>query len=302
MTVAIRVSAYTVAVGTAQQLEMAVGEDRAFRLTFTDGGSAVDMTSAQAIVLTIRNPTNNQLVVARSYSGFVSGTGSGGNPYFQILQADTNSFADGAYVVDVDFTDSSGYKWQALVESPFLLLPRVGQPSDPLTTPPAVPVVYGLRWLGSWTTPSGGYLVNDSVTAQDGSLGATSVSSFRNTVLGNTLYPVNASLVPASGWQYVGQHGGQGIRPGVYVTFSGATGAARAVWPTTLGITGVNTNRQLVATDGRVYSILPGNPIAPADEAVQVWMGSSAITASGGVLYSNAAFTGWCRVSLDPSA
>jgi hypothetical protein len=207
--VSIRVSSFTIEVGAAQALEIACAEDREFRLAFTSSGAAIDMTGATAVVLTVRNRVTGLLVFARSYSGF-QGASTAGVPRFQILQADTSSQSEGPYDVDVSWTDASGYKEQLLVASTFRILPRVGNASDPLTTPPAIPVTYGLTWLNyAWTAKSGGYNLNDAIAAVDGSLGATAVSSFRAAVQGVTSYPVTGlSAVTATGWMYVAQHGG----------------------------------------------------------------------------------------------
>lgn len=209
---AIRVSSHSVTVGAEQELSIAQGEDREFRLTFTDGGSAVDMSTATAVVMTVRNRTNGILLFARNYSGFVSGTGSSGNPKFLITQSDTAEIEAGPYDVDVSWTDSSGYKAQVLVASTFLVLKAVGDADDDVTTPPAIPVVYGLTWSGEWTGKSGGYNLNDAVMAYDGGLGATAISTFRSVAQGVTYHPMTGSSPTlATGWAYIGQHGGQGV-------------------------------------------------------------------------------------------
>jgi hypothetical protein len=235
-----RISAYTVEVGEVKNLEIARGEDREIRLAFTSDGAPLDMTGALSCVLTVRNRTTGILVFARNYSGFVS-LSSGGQPYFELAQADTVGQTDGPYDVDVVWTDASGYREQLLVTSTFRILPRVGTPSDPLTTPAAIPVVYGLRWRDGWSTPSGGYQINDAVTAQDGSLGATSISSFRSIATGNTYYPISPSLLPATGWAYVGQHGGGGP-----VSLGGLEGSL--LLRADQGSSSVNTNQYWVYT------------------------------------------------------
>lgn len=218
----IRVSAFTIEIGTAQQLEVAQAEDRELRLTFNSSGSPIDFTGASAIVLTVKNRTTGILVFARNYTGF-QGLATAGTPRFTLTQADTSGQVEGPYDVDVSWTDASGYKTQLLVLSTFQILKRVGAAGDALTTPGAVPVVYGLNWLAGWSTPTGGYVVNDSVMANDGSLGAsalgvTAISTFRAIASGVTYYPINASLHLATGWAYIGQHGGAGA--------TGATGPA----------------------------------------------------------------------------
>lgn len=81
----IRVTAYSIEIGQQQRLEIAQGEDREFRLTFTDptSGSARDMTSAQAITLTVRSRTTGIEIFSRLYSGF-QGAATAGTPRFQI--------------------------------------------------------------------------------------------------------------------------------------------------------------------------------------------------------------------------
>lgn len=216
----IRARAYTIEVGETQDLEQAQGEDCEFRLYFTDAsGTARNLTGAQSIIMTVRNRSDSSLIFARSYASFGSGS-SGGVVNFQVLQADTADETVQPYNVDVFWTDASGYAEQLLEASTYYILLGVRDSSDPVTTPPAVPVVYGLSWQGEWTGKSGGYNLNDSVYAYDGSLGATAVSTFRAASQGVTYHPVTgSSQVVATGWNYVGQHGGIGPTGGV-----GATG------------------------------------------------------------------------------
>lgn len=227
---AIRVTAYTVPVGTSQRLAVAQGEDREFQLTFQDGSpaAAVDFTGALAVVLTVKNRTNGLAVFARNYSGFV-GAPSAGTPRFTITQSDTNLEGEGPYDCDVSWTDASGYKEQLLVLSTFEILKRVGEPGDVVTSPPAIPVVYGLNWLGVWQSGhsgGSGYNVNDAVRAFDSSLGATAVSSFRATIQGVAVHPVSTGGVVATGWVYIAQHGGAGATGP-----AGATGAQGVTGP-----------------------------------------------------------------------
>lgn len=239
----ILVSSFTITLGVAQQLEIARAEDREFRLAFTtDGTTPVDLTGATAIVMTVRDRAGTFLF-ARSYSGFQS-VATLGVVRFQVLQADTADYAADYYNVDVTWTDASGYKAQLLAASQFLILPRVGEASDPLTTPPAVPVVYGIQWgwasgaVPMWTGKSGGYNLNDGVQAYDGSLGATAISTFRAHVQGVTHYPVTGtSQILASGWAYIGQHGGAVVASGAgggalsaaYLTGGGNGGTGNAL-------------------------------------------------------------------------
>lgn len=210
----ILVSALTVARGASQRLEIARGEDREFRITFTDAGTPIDLSGAQSIIMTVRARTTGALIFARSYSGF-QGTGADGTPRFQVLQADTVNIAEVPYDVDIDWTDASGFRWQLLVASTFSVLQAVGDTTDVVTTPPAVPVAYGLNWApsgypGFWTAVSGGYRVNDAVMAYDGSLGSTGISTFRALSAGVTAYPLTTGQSLATGWAYIGQHGGNG--------------------------------------------------------------------------------------------
>src|SRR5688572_6630108 len=127
----ISVFAATVEIGEQEQLEQAQGEDREYRLTFTDSaGTARDMTGATAVVMTVRD-RNGQLIFARSYSGF-QGAATAGTPRFQVLQADTANLAVQVYDVDVTWTDASGYVEQLLVASPFLVLLGVHDSDDAL--------------------------------------------------------------------------------------------------------------------------------------------------------------------------
>jgi hypothetical protein len=226
----IRVTEVTIEIGEQQQLEQAQGEDREYRLSFTEDGSPRDMTGATAVVMTVRDG-NGALVFARNYSGFASGS-SGGTPRFQVLQADTADEAVQPYNCDVFWTDASGYAEQLLVKSRFLVLLGVRDSSDPVTTPPAIPVVYGLNWLSYWSSTTGGYQINDAVLAQDSSLGATAISSFRATTAGVTHYPVSTTGVVATGWAYVAQHGGVGPT-GMLVNIYGSTSLPS---PTPLGV------------------------------------------------------------------
>lgn len=279
----IRVSSYTVEVGVAQNIEVARGEDREFRLTFTSGGTAIDMTGATAVVMTVRNRTTGILVFARSYSGF-QGAATLGTPRFQILQADTAAQGDGPYDVDVEWTDGGGYLEQILVQSTLQLLPRTGNPSDPLTTPPAIPVVYGIGWPSGapdfWTGKSGGYNLNAGVEALDGSLGATAISTFRALVQGITTYPIGsgASQMLATGWGYIGQHGGVATGP---AGAAGATGPAGATGAGTASVvlwtpakTWAQVNAEIVAAGGYVIVYVftdPSSPGTPSTVTAGAW-------------------------------
>jgi hypothetical protein len=208
----IKVSAYSITIGNQRSLSIAQGEDREFRLTFSDSSGARDLTGATAITLTVRSRVTGIEIFSRLYSGF-QGAATAGTPRFQVVAADTANQADGPHDCWVEWTDASGYVEQLLVESTFEIL--TGADPESVTSPPGVSVVYGLNWYtgytGSWWTAlTGGYQPNDAVIAYDGSLGATAVSSFRCIASGVTYFPVNSSLIVSSGWQYVGQHGGAG--------------------------------------------------------------------------------------------
>lgn len=206
----IRVSAFTVEVGDTQQLEINRGEDRRYELSFTSSSAALDMTGVQACVLTVRSRTTGILIFARSYSGFI-GAASLGTPYFDIIQTDTESIAEGPYDVDVSWIDASNYKTVLLELSTFLVLKQAGQSTDSVTVPPSVPIAFGLNWLsGMWSSPTGGYNINDALQAYDGSLGATAISTFRAIAQGATSYPITNALDVDPDWAYVGQHGGGG--------------------------------------------------------------------------------------------
>lgn len=241
----IRVSSYSVTVGVPQSLEVAQGEDREYRLTFSDGGTVIDFTGATAILLTVKTKAGAALF-SRSYTGFVGGLASSGAVRFQVLQADTASAGVGSYDCDVTWTDASGYKTQILVVSNFDIVEGVSSSSDTVTTPPAIPVVYGLSWWpsgvpGFWSSISGGYHINDAVQAYDGSIGNTAISTFRAIASGVTFYPIGPTLWVNSGWAYVGQHGGAG--------FTGATGPQGPTGPTgAQGGTGPASNDAFLAT------------------------------------------------------
>jgi hypothetical protein len=224
----IKVSAYSVTIGNQRSLSVGQGEDREFRLTFSDSSGARDLTGAAAITLTVRSRTTGIEVFSRLYSGF-QGLATAGTPRFQVLAADTATRGDEPYDCWVEWTDASGYVEQLLVESTFEVV--TGALPSAVTSPPGVPVVYGLNWYtgytGSWWTAlTGGYQPNDAVIAYDGSLGATSVSSFRSIASGVTYFPIGSGLIVNSGWQYVGQHGGGATGP------AGADGAAGSVGAT----------------------------------------------------------------------
>lgn len=237
----IRVRSATVEVGESQTLETAQGEDCEYRLSFTDSsGNARDLTGAQAIVMTVRDRASRALIFARSYTGFVGGVGTGA-VRFQVLQTDTRDESVQPYDVDVIWTDSSGYKEQLLVASTFHILLGVADDGDTVTSPPAIPVVYGLNWFpGMWSSPSGGYSTNDAIAAYDGSLGATAISTFRCTASGITYYPISSTLALATGWAYVGQHGGVGGKLQV-LTSSFSTGIAGVTYGQMLQVSAQST-------------------------------------------------------------
>lgn len=233
-------SAYTITVGTPQTLEVAQGEDRQIELTFTtDGSTPVDLTGATAIVLAIRDRNTGAEILARSYT---SNGGATGIVIFDLISWDTISRAPGAYDCDVFWTDSAGTRSQILVLSTFEILDSTQDFDVSVTTPPAVPVVYGLTHRGSWSGGvTGGYNLNDAVQALDYSLGSTAWSSFRARVQGITTYPIGPTGVLVTGWQYLAQHGGAGATgpTGPHgATGPGYTGPTGAQGPTGAAITG----------------------------------------------------------------
>lgn len=210
----LRVSSYTVEVGGTLRIPIARGEDREYRFAFTDAGAPLDMSSTNAVTLKVSNPATGQVLFTRLYSGF-QGAATAGTPRFRIYQADTVNEGEGVLDVDVMWEDGSGYETQLLAVSPFEILRRLGAATDPVTTPPAIPVTYGINWGTGlapvmWTAQSGGYQLHDGVAAYDGSLGATAISTFLAREAGVTAYPIDASGLVATGWQYIGQHGGVG--------------------------------------------------------------------------------------------
>jgi hypothetical protein len=227
---AARITALTITVGLQQQLEVAQGEDRAFHLTFEDSGVPVNFTGATAVVMTVRDRISGALVFARSLTGYVGNDATSGNVIFDIVSWDTVEQTAATYDVDVMWTASDGSRSQILIASPFLILGSESQFPDTVTTPPAVPVVYGLTHRGTWSSgTTGGYNLNDAVQAFDGSLGATAVSTFRARVQGITSYPATGTT-SATGWAYIAQHGGAGA--------TGPTGPRGATGVGTTGVTG----------------------------------------------------------------
>src|SRR5574343_420682 len=184
-------TAYDVIVGAVQDIEVARGEDRELQFTFTtDGSTPKDLTGAIAIILSVRNRATGLEVFARSYTGFV-GAASAGIVTFDVISWDTISQDPGPYDVDIFWTDSSNNREQLLALSTFYILDSTLAFLTPVTTPPAVPVVYGLVHRGSWSGGvTGGYNLNDAVQALDYSRGSSAWSTFRNIQQGNTYYPI----------------------------------------------------------------------------------------------------------------
>ncbi len=226
---ALLVSSFTIARGSAQALEIAQGEDRQYRLAFQEDGSPIDFTGAQAIKLAVKHRSSGIEVFTRLSHGYHGGA-TGGTPLFNVFAADNADLADGPYDVDVQWTDATGLSYQLLALSTFQVLRGVGTTDDDLTTPPAIPVVYGINWqTGMWTAQSGGYQINDGVQAYDGSLGATAISTLRAIIAGVTYYPIGPTFAVNTGWQYIGQHG-QGVSGAG--GGAGVTGPAGATGPT----------------------------------------------------------------------
>lgn len=241
----IRVTSATIEVGTSSDLSIAQGEDRQYQLTFTVNGQPVDFTGAQSIILSIKNRATGVEIVSRNFSGFVNGDPTAGTPIFELIKSDTQYQPVSVCDIDVCWEDSGSFETQLLAVSRFLVLQRVGAPGDNVTAPPAISVAFGINWLpGLWSTPTGGYNTNDGIQAYDGSLGATAISTFRSLLPGNTGYPINSSLALATGWAYVGQHGGGGGGGGT----TGATGPRGATGPT--GPAGQNGNQGIQGVTG----------------------------------------------------
>jgi hypothetical protein len=268
---AARITALTITVGVQQQLEVAQGEDRSFHLTFMDSGVPVDFTGSLAVVMTVRERVSGSLVFARSLTGYVGNDPTSGNVIFDVVSWDTVERAAATYDVDVFCTASDGSRTQILVQSPFLILGSESQFPDAVTTPPAVPVVYGLTHRGTWSSGiTGGYNLNDAVQAFDGSLGATAVSTFRAIVQGITTYPATGTT-PATGWAYVAQHGGAGAtgptgpRGATGVGTTGVTGATGPTGPA--GATGTTGPQGPTGARGVTGATGPTGPVGPTGPA-----------------------------------
>jgi hypothetical protein len=229
---AARITNLSVTVGLPATIEVAQGEDREFHITFTDTGVPVNFTGALAVVMSVRVRETGALLFARMFTGYVGSDPTSGNVIFNVVSWDTVEQAAGTYDVTIEWTASDNSRTQILVLSPFDVLGSESQFPDETTTPPAVPVVYGLTHRGAWSAlPSGVYNLNDTVRAQDSSLGATAISTFRAVAQGVTSYPVGPTGVVATGWAYLAQHGGVGA--------TGPTGPQGATGPQgTTGRTG----------------------------------------------------------------
>ena len=118
-------TSHTVAVGVPQPLWIAQGEDREFRLTFEDNGTAVNMTDAVHCYLRIWNPTNRFVIIERDYVGFQGDPGEG-TPRFVLVDSDTESEVPAMYQADVTWEDADGNKAQLLVLSPFVIRKALG--------------------------------------------------------------------------------------------------------------------------------------------------------------------------------
>jgi len=269
---AIHAQAFTVAVGATQEIDVARGEDQQISITFTTGGNPVDFTGYRAIVMTVRNRATGRAVFARDFSSYGGAGASAGTPIFLVGLLDTANLAVGPYDMDVVGTDGSGFTTQLLALSTFRVLGSAAELFQEVTLYPGVPVVYGLNWRGGWSTPTGGYQVNDAVAAQDGSLGFTALSSFRvvslgQSMLGQTGYPIGPTGVVASGWAYVAQHGGSATGP---TGPQGATGPTGPAGPTgATGPTGPAGKTGLQGPAGTTGVTGPTGPQGPAGAAGQ---------------------------------
>lgn len=295
---AIHTQAFTIAVGGTQEIDVARGEDNQLNLTFTSGGNPVDFTGALAIVLTVRSRVTGATVISRGNGSF-SGAPSAGIPIFYIAALDTLNLPAGPYDVDVYWTNGSGFQTQLLAVSTWRVLDGFGTPGDPVTLYPGVPVVYGLNWRGGWSTPTGGYQLNDAVSAQDGSLGATAISTFRvlnlyPSAIGITSYPVGPTGVLATGWGYVGQHGGMGTGPTGPQGATGPQGVTGATGPTgpagRTGVTGLQGPAGTTGTTGPTGPQGATGPTGPqgktgatGPQGVTGWTGATGPTGPAGV-------------------
>ena len=246
------VVALSITVGQPQELDVAQGADVEFHLTFNNG-APIDFTGAKSIVMSVRDRGTGALLFAREHTGFVGADPTSGDVIFNIVSWDTVSLPVGPRDVDVFWTAADGSRTQVLVVSTFMVLDSASTFYDQVTTPPAVPVVFGLTWRpGSWSTPTGGYNLNDAVQAADGSLGATAISTFRAIVQGATAYPVGPTGVLSASWAYVGQRGGQGATgptgPRGTTGAASATGATGPIGPG--GATGATGPRGVTGATG----------------------------------------------------
>jgi hypothetical protein len=150
-----RVEAHTIEVGRKQDLEVAQGEDREFRLTFTSGGAPLSFADLQYCELTVRSRTNGLLNFKRK--GAVYGDSGNGTLSFVIGQADTQTDAVQPYDVDVTYTDTGDFKTQLMAASTFLIDKGVDDPNDPASeSPPSTIQWPTLRiFQASTTGPTG---------------------------------------------------------------------------------------------------------------------------------------------------
>jgi hypothetical protein len=230
---------YRVVVGASKRITIARGEDQEIRFNFvTASGTAKDLSDVGGgdVVMTVRNPTNESLLFARGYNSWwqaSSTSGLSGDPAFLVNSSDTVDEDEGVYDVVVRVEDTGGFETELLGVSPFDVTRSSAQAGDPVDVIPPVLRAYGINWQTSmWTAQSGGYNVNDGVQAYDPSLGATAISTFRAIIQGVTFYPATASGA-ATGWHYIGQHGGIGATGPTGATGpAGAAGSQGATGPT----------------------------------------------------------------------
>lgn len=262
-----QVIALPITVGQPQELDVAQGTDVEFHLGFMAAGNPFNFTGALATVLTVRDQLGN-LVFARSLTGYVGADPTSGNVIFNVVSWDTIGKSVGPYVVDVVSTDANGNRTQLLVQSTFQILGSQSQFPDEVTTPPTIPVVYGVTPRGAWASGvTGGYNLNDAVQALDGSLGGTAYSSFRAAVQGATTYPLTATGIDPS-WTYLAQHGAAGAtgpRGATGIGATGPTGAAGAQGLTgSVGATGPQGNRGNTGAQGATGLQGATGPTGPA--------------------------------------
>jgi hypothetical protein len=214
---AVRALNYTIVVGRPQPIRIPQGEDLDLYLTFINpphspnAGQPVDLTDVAASVFTVRD--RQGLLPFPGRASQVFGDPTTGTIKVELRGPDTIDAAVQPYVCDLVTEDSvpaGSFDAQLLVASPFLVLQRVTRPGDPVTTPPAVPVVYGINWRGLWSSIAT-YQVGDGVQYLDPNGGSPSaLSSFRALVENTNVPPLDMGGALSPDWEYVAQRGAGG--------------------------------------------------------------------------------------------